>query len=93
MNGPNPRMLTGQVTELDVSGYGPNSAQLEFSITPQNKPPETFVMEFDTEPQVFAVAATILMNAYQTKTNVQITIPGGQPIGQTPKISGVKVPA
>jgi hypothetical protein len=48
-------------------------------------------MEFDTQPQVFAAAATILMNAYQTKMNVLITIDASGPPGQVRKAKGVKV--
>jgi len=92
MNG-SPRQLIGLVKELDVSGFGPNSAHLEFSILGESGIAETFVMEFDTEPQVFAAAATILSGAFFANRKVQITIPGGQPTDQTPKISGVKVPA
>ena len=80
--------LTGQVTELEVFGWGKNSAQLQFKIAPPNRPDRTFVMEVDTEPQVFAAAVSILMNAYQTRMNVMVTFASG-----TSKAKGVKIPA
>jgi hypothetical protein len=80
--------LIGVVTELDVFGWGKNSAQLQFKIAPPNGPEQTFVMESDTEPQLFAGAATILMNAYQTRMHVMVTFASG-----TSKAKGVKVPA
>jgi len=79
--------LIGLVTELDVFSFTDQSAQLHFKIAPPNGPEQTFVMETATQPQVFRAAATILMNAYQTKVNVLVTFASG-----TPKAKGVKVP-
>ena len=75
---PNPddmQTFAGTVTELDVGGNGPNSAQLEFSITPLKGAgkPETFVVEFDTEPQVLSAMATLLTAAYMAKMIVTVT--------------------
>jgi hypothetical protein len=85
--------FTGTVTELDVGGNGPHSAQLEFSITPLKGAgdPETFVVEFDTEPQVFSAMATLLTAAYMAKMIVTVTfLP--QP-GATPKATNVTLGA
>ncbi len=92
MNGKAVRSVSGIIAELDVSGFGPNSAQLEFAITPAGKPSETYVVNFDAEPQVFASIATILSGAYQARTAVTVFIPSGQKPGETERISGVKVP-
>lgn len=43
MNGGSARQLKGFVTELDISGGGPKSSQLEFTITPAQGQPETLV--------------------------------------------------
>jgi hypothetical protein len=87
------RTLIGMVTTMNVfSWMEPPSAGLEVTIKPANEAAQTLRMGADTAPQVFAAAATILLNAYQTKTSVQVTIPAGQPPG-TPQISRVTVPA
>ena len=92
MNGTSVRIVKGTVTEIDISGFGPNSAQLEFAITSEKN--ETFVVNFDAEPQFFASATTMLLMAYQTKTPIQISIPMDQQHpGETLKINGVKLPA
>lgn len=67
--------FAGTVSELDVGGNGPNSAQLEFSITPLKgaREPETFVVLFGTEPQVFTAMATLLTAAYMAKMIVIVT--------------------
>jgi hypothetical protein len=46
------------VTELDVFGEKDKSTQLQFKVAPPNLPPQTFVMEFDTQPQVFAAVGS-----------------------------------
>jgi hypothetical protein len=67
--------FAGTVSELDVGGNGPNSAQLEFSVTPLKsaREQETFVVPFGTEPQVFAAMATLLTAAYMAKMIVTVT--------------------
>ena len=67
--------FAGTVSELVVGGVGPNSAQLEFSVTPLKavREPETFVVPFGTEPQVFAAMATLLTAAYMAKMIVTVT--------------------
>jgi hypothetical protein len=88
------RTLIGMVTTMNVfSWMDPPSAGLEVTIKPPNEAAQTLRMGADAAPQVFAAAATILLNAYQTKTSVQVTIPAGQPPTQTPQISRVTVPA
>jgi hypothetical protein len=83
--------ITGSVTELDISGFGPNSAQLEFAFAPATGgPASTFVMQTDAVPQMFAAATTMLTMAYQFKTIVVITVPQ-PPTQPTPRISGVKM--
>jgi hypothetical protein len=50
-------------------------------------------IEFDSEPQVFAAVATILMTSYEAKMPTQVTIPSERLLGRTPKIGSVKVVA
>jgi hypothetical protein len=85
--------ITGTVTELDVGGHGPNSGQLEFSITPLPVGPaaQTFAVWMDTEDRVFTSMTMMLMMAYHFKTPVTVEYLT-QP-GQTPKALNVKVPA
>ncbi len=66
--------FVGTVTELDVGGEGPNSAHLEFSITPLKgaREPQTFVVPSGTEPQVFTAMATLLTAAYMAKMIVTV---------------------
>jgi hypothetical protein len=83
--------IRGSVTELDISGFGPNSAQLEFAFFPEGaQQAQTFVMQTDAVPQMFAAATTMLTMAYQFKTIVEITVPQ-PPTQPTPRISGVKM--
>ena len=91
MNSTPPREFVGVVTELDISGWGPNSAQLEFSLTPQSGQPVTFVMEFDAVPQMFAAGATMLTMAFEKKMPIRAIFPANQT--GTPRISGLKLPA
>ncbi len=82
--------IVGAVTELDVGGYGPNSGQLEFSITPTDgDPPQTFVVLMDSENRVFAAMTTLLATAYVHKITVQVTympIAGGAPVASNVKL-------
>ena len=76
--------FVGTVTELDVGGNGPGSAQLEFSVTPLNGggEPATFVVLFGAEPQVFAAMSTLLTAAYVGKFVVTVeylSLPGATP--------------
>ena len=85
-------VFTGTVTELDVGGNGANSAQLEFSVTPLEGQgqPETFVVLFGTEPQVFSAMATLLTAAYMAKMIVTVTYFSPEP-GATPVAINVKL--
>ncbi len=85
--------FAGTVSELDVGGNGPNSAQLEFSVTPLKgaREPETFVVPFGTEPQVFTAMATLLTAAYMAKMIVTVTyLPGADatPVAVNVKLGG-----
>ena len=93
MNDEGDRTLKGRVTTMNVFSWtGPPSAELEVTIKPSKGEAETLIMAADTAPQVFGAAAAILLNAYQTGTSVEVTIPAGQPPKQTPKISRVTAP-
>jgi hypothetical protein len=86
--------FSGTVTELEVGGNGSNSAQLEFSVTPPKgagDDPETFVVEFATEPQVCAAMAALLTAAYVEKMIVTVTYTPRP--GATPKAAKVKLGA
>lgn len=68
-------IVVGTVSELDVGGNGPNSAQLKFSVRSLNgaREPEAFVVLFGTEPQVFTAMAALLTAAYMAKMVVTVT--------------------
>ena len=87
------RQLRGGVSTVAISGWGANSSELVFTITPTDGQPEALVMEFDATPQMFAAATTILVAAYHNGSRVGVTIPLNQRPGDTPHISGVNVPA
>lgn len=86
------QVFSGTVTELDVGGDGANSAQLEFSVTPLKGQgqPETFVVLFEAEPQVFSAMTTLLTAAYMAKMIVTITYFSPEP-GATPVATNVKL--
>ena len=88
MNSTPPREFVGVVTELDISGWGPNSAQLEFSLTPQSGQPVTFVMEFDAMPQMFADNGLRKENADPRNLSGKSN---WNPSYQRPKASGLNV--
>ena len=83
----------GTVASIAVSGWGPNSAELVVVLTIDGV--ETaFAIESGgggTEPQVFAVMATMLTSAFQHRTEVQVTVVERLP-GQTPGISAIQIP-
>ena len=84
--------FNGRVTELDVGGEGPNSAQLEFSITPvDGGQARTFAVWFDTEARVFAAMASILAMAF--RANIVVTVQYRETAGETPKALNIRVPA
>jgi hypothetical protein len=87
------KTFIGAVTELDVGGDGPNSAQLEFSVAPLKRagPPQTFVVPFGTEPQIFAAMAALLTAAYMAKMVVTVTYSPQR--NATPIALGVKLSA
>jgi hypothetical protein len=84
--------FNGRVTELDVSGEGANSAQLEFAITPiDGGQSKTFAVWFDTEARVFEAMASILTMAF--RANMAVTVQYREKTGETPKAISVRVPA
>jgi hypothetical protein len=74
-NSDDAQTFVGTVTELDVGGDGPNSARLEFSITPLKGigEPQTFGVLSGTEPQVFTAMATLLTAAYMARMTVTVS--------------------
>ena len=87
---PQPRLVTGAITSIEISGFGASSSELVLSVATEIGKTEPFTMEFDAVPQMFAAAVTMLVSALHARTDVQVVVPLNQPAG-TPKISGVKI--
>ena len=71
-----PKFITGNVTSIAVSGYGPASAQLQFTVGG-----EVFVANAYPahEPQVFSSTATLLSIAYVHSKKVSVQYQPGEP--------------
>ena len=65
-------LVKGVVKELDVSGTGPSSGQLEFVVTEPNGVNHTVTVEMDTEARVFASMASLLAIAYHSAITVAV---------------------
>jgi hypothetical protein len=72
--------LSGIVTAVNISGVGPNSAQLEFAVAGPGQP-HTLVVSAPpaTEPQVFAGMSSFVTSALLAKQRITVTfetVPG-----------------
>jgi hypothetical protein len=83
--------FSGKVTELDMGGVGPNSGQLEFSVTSSGGQGRTFAVWMDTEARVVSAMTSILAMAFQS--GISITVNYMEIEGGTPKAINVRVPA
>ena len=96
--------FAGRVASVGVKGFGPNSAQLLFSIAPPTGAPKSFVALAPStalahepaapghEPQVFAAMAALLtaMCGQNREVRVEYVTPEG---GGTDIVASVEVPA
>jgi len=98
------QILTGRVASVGVKGFGPNSAQLLFSVAPRTGAARSFVALAPStslghgqaapghEPQVFAAMTALLMALYgkDQEVRVEYVTPEG---GGTDVVASLGVPA
>lgn len=98
------QFFAGRVASVSVKGFGPNSAQLLFSIAPRTGAAKSFVALAPStslahepaapghEPQVFAAMTALLMALYgkDQEVRVEYVTPEG---GGTDIVASIDVPA
>ena len=79
----------GKVSFVSIFGDGPNSAQLEFTVTGASQPRTFVVLAYPSaEPQVFAAMTTLVTAAYMNGKPVKVTYV--QVTGQTDRAIGIE---
>ena len=86
------KSFTGKVVSIDISGIGPNSAQLQFTLT-RGSESRTFIATAypGHEPAVFAAYTTLLTGAYFNNQVVGIRFE--EVAGETDRVSDIYLPA
>ena len=84
--------VTGIVNSVSVAGYGPNSAEIVFSINVDGDN-EAYAVYSNTEPAVFSAFVSILTTAYQNKIKIDVSYGPGPGQAPTPAIYQLDFPS
>lgn len=91
--------MKGTVTQVTLSGMGPNSGQLQFSVTASNGRKETFIANVGGQyspdghiPEVFAGFVSMSISAYMSGKDISVNYVTVDP-KQAPRVSAISLPA
>lgn len=92
MNRTGSEKVTGIVSSVVVSGYGPNSAEIVVGINGDGAD-ETFAVYSNTEPAVFSGFVSILVASFLNKVKIDLSYGPGPGQAPTPAIYQLQCPS